>query len=170
MPPATVPRERLPAIRTANHTLIRSLESHPSFASQHSARRGKIYFIWDFAQRSEAMFKALIEGTAAPDTPATRGVVPPVEVGSMTARQRRELENDAVGRCVMLHTLITDTTGMSAMMFQERPGEGVDVGAEVRRRQRRLWRLLRPLGRRCLLEEPCRRVIRRPVTDQSRLW
>lgn len=49
------------------------------------------------------MFKALIDGTPAPDTPATRGVVPPVEVGRMSERQRKELENDVVGRCFVRH-------------------------------------------------------------------
>lgn len=32
-----------------------------------------------------------------------------------------------------LHSMITDTTGMTAMMFGEQPGRGVDLSDVVRR-------------------------------------
>jgi hypothetical protein len=82
--PATI--ERLPAIRDANLALIRAFEAHPVYASQSTQRSGKIYFMWDFAQRTNAMLESVLQNP------------PPA---SMSKGQKNELAMDAVGRCVM---------------------------------------------------------------------
>ncbi|KAJ4301044.1 hypothetical protein N0V90_003134 [Kalmusia sp. IMI 367209] len=125
--------QQLPAIREAIQGLLQAFESHPQFPAQQSQRKGKIYFMHDFASRTNAMFGSLLNNTPPPDTPATRGTIPNVVPSSMTDKQRKELESDAFGRCTMLHTLIYDTTGMAGMMFGEAPGQGVDVGDAVRK-------------------------------------
>ena len=84
--------------------------------------------------RTNAMFESILENTPPPDTPALRGVIPNVSPVNMTEGQRKQLKNDAVGRCMMLWQLLTDTSGRSGMMFGEAPGKGVDVGDEVRRK------------------------------------
>lgn len=105
---ATMPRsapssaaELLPEIRAANNSLIQAFEAHPQFAPQHSRRQGKIYFMWDFAKRTSAMFDSILQDLPPPDTPATRGSIPNVPPSSMSQRQKKELRDDAVGRCVM---------------------------------------------------------------------
>jgi len=60
-------------VRNANLALILALQVHPAFAAQEAQRKGKVFFIWDFAARTEATFKVIVDGTKPPDTPATRG-------------------------------------------------------------------------------------------------
>jgi hypothetical protein len=109
--------ERIPQIREANQALIEALEVHPSYQSQREARSGKVYFMWDFAKRNEAIFHAIVANVPPPDTPATRGSVPNAPPAEMTNRQRDELIEDAVGRCmVWFHAklCITVTTSLLA--------------------------------------------------------
>ncbi|KAF9692447.1 hypothetical protein EKO04_009609 [Ascochyta lentis] len=124
---------QLPQIQSSNKALLSALESHPAFPAQQQARSGKIYFMHDFAARTDAMLDSILNDAPAPDTPATRASVPQARPSTMTAGQRDELKSDAVGRCMMLHSMITDTTGMTAMMFGEQPGRGVDLGDAVKR-------------------------------------
>jgi hypothetical protein len=93
--------QRLPQIREANLNLISAFESHPAYAAQSQQRQGKIYFMWDFAMRTEAMFQSILHNLPPPDTPATRRTIPNVPPTSMTDAQRDELRKDAVGRCMM---------------------------------------------------------------------
>jgi len=93
--------QRLPAIRDANLALVRAFEAHPAYPSQSTQRGGKIFFMWDFASRTNAMFESILQNTPPPDTPATRDSVPNVSPASMSEGQRKELVGDAVGRCVM---------------------------------------------------------------------
>lgn len=92
---------RLPQIKDSNKNLLSALGSHPSFATQAQARSGKIYFMHDFAKRTDAMFDSILNDTTAPDTPATRGSIPQAKPSSMSSGQREELKGDAVGRCMM---------------------------------------------------------------------
>lgn len=92
---------RLPQIRESNKSLLSALESHPSFAAQQRARSGKVYFMHDFASRTDAMFDSILNDAPAPDTPATRGSVPQARPSTMSAAQKDELKSDAVGRCMM---------------------------------------------------------------------
>ncbi|KAF2266347.1 hypothetical protein CC78DRAFT_615157 [Lojkania enalia] len=111
----------LPEIQTTNQALIAAFEAHPHFASQSAARAGKIYFMWDFAKRTDAM-------TTTPNVPT----------GSMTEAQREKLKSDAMGRYVILEMIMNDTTGMTTMMFQEQPGRGVELGELIRTAAKRL--------------------------------
>ncbi|KAF2185088.1 hypothetical protein K469DRAFT_489620, partial [Zopfia rhizophila CBS 207.26] len=114
--------------------LIQAFESHSVFESQYSTRSGKIYFMWDFANRTEAMFQSILHNYPPPDTPATRRTIPNVPPACMTEKQREELREDAVGRCMLLWTMITDSSGKTGMMFGEAPGQGVELGDEVKRK------------------------------------
>lgn len=91
----------IPRIREANQALLEALESHSAFQSQSQARSGKVYFMWDFAKRNEAMFNALVADVPPPDTPATRGSIPNAAPSSMTDQQKNGLVQDAVGRCMV---------------------------------------------------------------------
>jgi hypothetical protein len=93
--------ENLSAIRDANLALIRAFEAHSACRFQTAQRSGKIYFMWDFANRTNAMFESILGNAAPPDTPATRSSVPNVPFASMNAVQKKELVDDAVGRCTM---------------------------------------------------------------------
>ncbi|KAF2474678.1 uncharacterized protein BDR25DRAFT_111038 [Lindgomyces ingoldianus] len=130
LPPSSL--HRISQIQSANLSLISAFESHPTFSSQHSSRQGKIYFMWDFAKRTDAMFQSLMHSYAQPDTPATRGSVPDLPPARMTEEQSGELKEDVVGRCVMLWTMITDGSGKTGVMFGEVEGQEVDLGEDVR--------------------------------------
>lgn len=93
--------QRLPAIRTANQALIAAFESHSAFPAQANQKGGKVYFMWDFAKRTNAMFDSILDDAPAPDTPATRGSVPTTRPSTMSKAQKNELIGDAVGRCFM---------------------------------------------------------------------
>jgi hypothetical protein len=97
--PATV--QRLPAIRDANVALVRAFEAHSAYPSQSTQRSGKIFFMWDFASRTNAMLESILNNYPPPDTPATRDSVPNVPPARMSEKQKKELVADAVGRCVM---------------------------------------------------------------------
>ncbi|KAJ4346300.1 hypothetical protein N0V95_005510 [Ascochyta clinopodiicola] len=133
---------QLPQIQTSNKALLSALEAHPAFPAQQQARSGKVYFMHDFAARTDAMFESILNDAPAPDTPATRGSVPQTRPSTMTASQKEELKSDAVGRCMMLHSMITDTTGMTGMMFGEQPGKGLDLGDAVKSASEALVRLI----------------------------
>jgi hypothetical protein len=79
--------QRIPEIRDANRALIAAFESHPSYASQSTSRSGKVYFMWDFATRTDAMFEAILNNDAP--------------TASMSEKQREESKSDSVGRCMM---------------------------------------------------------------------
>ena len=96
----------------------------------------------DFAARTAAMFDSILNDAPAPDTPATRGSVPRAKPSSMTEGQREELKSDAVGRCLMLHSMITDSTGMTGMMFGEQPGRGIELGDAVKNASEELARII----------------------------
>ncbi|KZM23039.1 uncharacterized protein EKO05_0008169 [Ascochyta rabiei] len=133
---------QLPQIQTSNKALLSAIEAHPAFPAQQQARSGKVYFMHDFAARTDAMFDSILNDAPAPDTPATRGSVPQAKPSTMTAGQRDELKSDAIGRCMMLHSMITDTTGMTSTMFGEQPGRGVDLGDAVKRASEALVRVI----------------------------
>lgn len=92
---------RLPQVKESNKNLLSALESHPAFPQQQQARSGKVYFMHDFANRTDAMLDSILNDTVAPDTPAGRGSVPQAKPSSMSASQRDELKSDAVGRCLL---------------------------------------------------------------------
>ncbi|KAF2797677.1 hypothetical protein K505DRAFT_322425 [Melanomma pulvis-pyrius CBS 109.77] len=131
LPPGAM--SRIPQISEANRALIQAFESHAAFASQSAQRSGKVYFMWDFANRTEAMFQSILQNYPPPDTPATRGTIPNVPPASMTQTERDELKEDSVGRCMMLHSMIKDTSGKTAIMFGEAPGRGIDLGDDLKR-------------------------------------
>ncbi|PSN65634.1 hypothetical protein BS50DRAFT_590005 [Corynespora cassiicola Philippines] len=108
IPPSAM--QRLPEIRNSNHELVAALEAHPKFAEQRNARQGKVYFMWDFATKTEP----------SPDTAA------------MSEQQKNSFKRDAIGRCILISTLVTDTSGKSSVMFNERPGQVVDLGDRVK--------------------------------------
>ena len=99
--PATPPSQYLPALHEANQALILAFESHPQFPAQQTQRKGNLFFMHDFAARTNAMLESLLNNTPPPDTPATRGSIPNVAPAAMTEGQRKELQTDAFGRCVM---------------------------------------------------------------------
>ncbi|KAJ8107821.1 hypothetical protein OPT61_g8596 [Boeremia exigua] len=135
--PAADPNS-LAQIRDSNKTLLSALEAHQAFPQQQRARSGKVYFMHDFASRTDAMFDSILNDVPAPDTPATRGSVPQAKPSTMTQSQRDELKSDVVGRCAMLHSMITDISGMTAMMFGEQPERRVDLGDAVERASQEL--------------------------------
>lgn len=92
---------RLPEIRAANGQLIAAFEAHPSFAVQQAQGKGKIYFMWDFARRTNATIESILQGYPPPYTPATRDSIPNEPVASMDKGKVKELKEDAVGRCLM---------------------------------------------------------------------
>jgi hypothetical protein len=89
--------QRIPEIRDANRALIAAFESHPSYASQSSSRSGKVYFMWDFATRTNAMFEAILNN----DAPATKSSNQSVPTARMSEKQKEESKSDSVGRCMM---------------------------------------------------------------------
>lgn len=88
-------------VREANQALIRAFQEHEQFPVQQAQRRGKIYFMHDFASRTNDMLDSILNNTPPPDTPATRGSIPNVAPSSMTEDQKKELEMDALGRLTM---------------------------------------------------------------------
>ncbi|KAF2876539.1 hypothetical protein BDV95DRAFT_602520 [Massariosphaeria phaeospora] len=128
LPPSAI--GRLPEIRAANLNLITAFESHPIFTSQASRRQGKIYFMWDFAMRTETMFQSILPNLPSSATTRPNPNPPPA---TLNEEQKEEARGDVVGRCMLLWTMITDTTGKTGMMFGEVPGQGVELGDEVQR-------------------------------------
>ncbi|KAF2740537.1 hypothetical protein EJ04DRAFT_572354 [Polyplosphaeria fusca] len=114
-------------LQTADQALCTALESHSAFASQRAAKSGNVYFLWDFARRTDAMFSSILDDAPAPDTPGTRGSVPTARPSTMNESQRQQLKSDA-----MLDMLISDTTGKTAMMFGGGQGQTADLGREIK--------------------------------------
>lgn len=131
-PTTQQPASSLSQTRDANQALIFALQAHPAFPDQFSAHQGKVYFMWDFAKRTHAMFDSLIDDMPAPDTPATRGSIPTAPPSTMTEGQKKALASDAVGRCMMLQMMMDDQSPMSGIMFGEAPGQEVDLGVDVK--------------------------------------
>ena len=50
----------------------------------------------------------------------------------MSTSKRRQEDGEHTANDDRLHSMITDTSGMSAMMFGEQPGRGVDLGDAVK--------------------------------------
>lgn len=95
------PIEKLPEIRTANQSLIDAFAVHPGLPAQARALKGKLFCLWDFANRTNAMIESVLNNTVPPDTPGMRGKVPQVPTGEMTEAQRSSLVEDAVSRCLV---------------------------------------------------------------------
>ena len=50
----------------------------------------------------------------------------------MSTSKRRQEDGEHTANDDRLHSMIIDTSGMSAMMFGEQPGRGVDLGDAVK--------------------------------------
>ena len=56
----------LAAVKAANQALCDAFEAHPSMQSQYAAKAGNVYFMWDFAKRTNAMLEPVV-GCPWPD-------------------------------------------------------------------------------------------------------
>ncbi|KAL1648347.1 hypothetical protein SLS58_002100 [Diplodia intermedia] len=90
-------------LRTSIQNLISAIEAQPEFAPQQAARKGKIYFMWDFVNNTLRMLLA---------------------AGSNT-----ETKSDVMQRSMFANILFNDSTGKLTMMTD---GDASEFNADVK--------------------------------------
>ncbi|KAL9111533.1 MAG: hypothetical protein Q9227_004021 [Pyrenula ochraceoflavens] len=113
MPPATSTDD----LRNALQTLMDAVASNPSFSTQQSAQRGKLFFMWDFVSNTQKMLG---------DPNELRPSVP-------RGKNRKEIQSDVSGRCMFQDLLFNDTTGKLAMMTG---GDQTEFDANVKEKSK----------------------------------
>ncbi|KAB2580608.1 hypothetical protein BFW01_g3434 [Lasiodiplodia theobromae] len=90
-------------LKTSIKSLISAIEAQPEFAGQHAARKGKIYFMWDFVTNTLRMLEA--------------------------SANNREAKSDVMQRSMFANILFNDTTGKLTMMTG---GDTSEFSADVK--------------------------------------
>jgi hypothetical protein len=109
MASATTSNPPAPRLEAASKELISSLTAHPNFVTEQSARRGSVYFVWDFVCKTQRMLETWD--------------------GKFGAVSR-----DIMGRSLLANVLVNDTSGKRALICGEDPSNPVDFGADVKRK------------------------------------
>lgn len=110
------------ALLTNLQELINSLASHPACQKAHAAappnqpppkdQQNKVYFMHDFCCRSRHMLLQIDP--------------------ELKTKKAKEDFKDVYERCLFSEILVNDTSGKLSTLTEEKPGEEIDFGPEVK--------------------------------------
>jgi len=118
---------RRAAIESSVGELVAAIEHHAQRTPPTPNRT--LYFVWDFVQRTKYMFAEVDNIQNSRPLQHPEQFRPAPGSGPQAAVK---VFDDACGRCQLVNLLVTDTSGKTAMMTGQAPGEIVDFGAEAR--------------------------------------